>query len=189
MALLGSGAVEPGLICDRAGSSEGINVCVKEPPRAGIAATHSLRALPHAICGLWNVSVVLPESGSIFDRYRLETGQQDVPYEEMLKSMTGETLHPVLQRIADGVRRALGTLREAGYPVLQMRHSGGQAKSPIWNRVKAEVTGCRLLVPEIVDTELAGNAAAAMFALGEAPSIASACQKIVVVRERYEPGF
>ena len=186
MALLGSGAVEPGLVCDRAGSSEGINVCVKEPPPAVIASAHSLRVLPHAVEGLWNVSVVLPESGSIFDRYRLESGMRDVPYEEMLKSMSGEDgpLHPVLQKIADGTMRALKTLRLAGYPVHEMRHSGGQAKSALWNRLKADVCGCTLLVPEIVDTELAGNAAAAMFALGEVPSIAAGCRKIVVIRER-----
>ena len=95
----------------------------------------------------------------------------------------GSPLHPVLQRIADGTKRALETLRLAGYPVRQMRHSGGQAKSPLWNRLKAEICGCRLLVPEIVDTELAGNAAAAMFALGYAPSVADACRKIVVINE------
>ncbi|MDR0684134.1 MAG: sugar kinase [Spirochaetaceae bacterium] len=182
MALLGSGAVEPGFVCDRAGSSEGINVCAREPPPVGVAAAHSLRVLPHAVDGLWNVSVVLPESGSIFDHYRLENGLQDVPYEEMLKSMAGEGRppHPVLRRIADGTKGALETLRKAGYPVYEMRHSGGQAKSPLWNRLKAEICGCRLLVPEIVDTELAGNAAAAMFALGYAPSVPAACQKIVV---------
>jgi sugar (pentulose or hexulose) kinase len=189
MALLGSGAVEPGLVCDRAGSSEGINVCAATPPSESLAAACDLRVLPHAVEGLWNVSFVLPESGSIFDRYRLESGKQTLPYEEMLRNMAreaaarGEALHPVLRRIAEGVRRALENLRKAGYPVSLMRHSGGQAKSPLWNRLKADFCGCTLLVPEIVDTELAGNAAAAMFALGEAPSIAAACQKIVVVKE------
>ncbi|MDR2795467.1 MAG: sugar kinase [Spirochaetaceae bacterium] len=191
MALLGSGAVEPGLVCDRAGSSEGINVCAKEPPPAGVAAAHSVRVLPHAVEGLWNVSVVLPESGSIFDRYRLETGQQDIPYEETLKNMVraaageGAPLHPVLRRIADGVLRALETLSKAGYPAREMRHSGGQAKSPLWNRLKADVCGCTLLVPEVVDTELAGNAAAAMFALGYSPSVATACKRIVALNARY----
>ncbi|MDR2343127.1 MAG: sugar kinase [Spirochaetaceae bacterium] len=191
MALLGSGAVEPGLVCDRAGSSEGINVCVKEAPPAAAVAAPPLRSLPHAVEGLWNVSVVLPESGSIFDRYRLETGQQDIPYEEMLKNMAcaaageGAALHPVLQKIADGVRLALETLRKAGYPVSEMRHSGGQAKSRLWNSLKADVCGCTLLVPEIVDTELAGNAAAATFALGDSRSIAAACKKIVVIKTRY----
>ncbi|MDR1363954.1 MAG: sugar kinase, partial [Spirochaetaceae bacterium] len=180
MALLGSGAIAPGLVCDRAGSSEGINVCVSAKPDA--AAARSLRVLPHAIEGLWNVSVVLPESGSIFDRYRLESGQQDVPYEVMLRRMidSGSSIHPVLQEIVDGVRRALETLREAGYPVSEMRHSGGQSKSPAWNRLKARACGCVLLIPEISDAELAGDAAAVMLALGDAPNISSACQKIVV---------
>ncbi|MDR1256847.1 MAG: FGGY-family carbohydrate kinase [Spirochaetaceae bacterium] len=186
MALLGSGAIEPGLVCDRAGSSEGINVCADIPPPDAVSARYSLRVLPHAIEGLWNVSVVLPDSGSIFDRYRLETGCQGDSYEETLRGMAGadETavLHPVLQRIADGAHGVIETLRKAGYPVREMRHSGGQAKSPIWNRLKARACGCTLLVPEIADTELAGNAAACMLALGCAPDIACACKKIVVIK-------
>jgi sugar (pentulose or hexulose) kinase len=170
MALLGSGATEPGVVCDRAGSSEGINVCASEPPPGSVAAAHSLRVLPHAVEGLWNVSVVIPESGRLIDRYRLENGQWNIPYEETLKSMISWAdgrlmLHPILREITDKVRRALETLRAAGYPVYEMRHSGGQAKSPLWNRLKAEICGCKLLVPEIPDTELAGDAAAAMLAL------------------------
>jgi sugar (pentulose or hexulose) kinase len=189
MALLGSGATEPGLVCDRAGSSEGINVCVRTKPDADAAAAHSLRVLPHAIEGLWNVSIVMPESGSIFDRYRLETGQQDVPYEMTLRQMLDTadgagSAHPVLQKIIGEVRRALETLRCAGYPVHEMRHSGGQAKSSLWNRFKARACGCALLVPEISDTELAGDAAAIMLALGEAGHISGACKKIVVIKER-----
>jgi hypothetical protein len=39
-------------------------------------------------------------------------------------------------------------------------------------------------VPEISDTELAGDAAAIMLALGEAGHISGACKKIVVIKER-----
>jgi sugar (pentulose or hexulose) kinase len=190
MALLGSGATSPGLVCDRAGSSEGINVCVRTKPDAAVAAAHSLRVLPHAIDGLWNVSVVMPESGSIFDRYRMETGQQNVPYEVILRQMLDaagdiqDGIHSVLRKIIDGVRHSLKTLRDADYPVHEMRHSGGQAKSPLWNRLKARACECTLLVPEISDTELAGDAAAIMLALGETRNISAACKKIVVIKER-----
>ena len=67
MALLGSGAVSPALVCDRAGSSEGINVCITREEKDALLARGApahLRVLPHAIEGLWNASVVLPESGS-----------------------------------------------------------------------------------------------------------------------------
>jgi xylulokinase len=170
MALLGSGATKPGLVCDRAGSSEGINVCASEPPSEAVSAAYSLRVLPHAVEGLWNISIVLPESGSLIDRYRLENGEQNIPYEETLKGMISWaderlTLHPILRKITDQVRGALETLCKAGYPVYEMRHSGGQAKSLLWNKLKAEICGCKLLVPEIPDTELAGDAAAAMLAL------------------------
>jgi sugar (pentulose or hexulose) kinase len=189
MALLGSGTISPGLVCDRAGSSEGINVCVKTPPPPSTAAAQSLRVLPHAIEGLWNVSVVLPESGSLFDRYRIENHQQNLSYEETLQSMVGTAengaliLHPVLRKILDGVLRALEKLRAAGYDTKEMRHSGGQAKSLLWNQIKARACGCRLLIPEITDTELAGNAAAIMLALDESSDIAAACEEIVEIKE------
>ena len=50
-ALIGSGATAPGLVCDRAGTSEGINYCSRRPsddPR--------LRDLPHAVEPYWNVA-------------------------------------------------------------------------------------------------------------------------------------
>lgn len=189
MALLGTATVKPGLVCDRAGSSEGINVCVAgERGRGGLPT--QLRAMPHPIEGLWNVSVVLPESGSVFERWRQDKGHAGTGYEELLSKLIPpsanlDEIHPVLSGIAGQVKGAVETLRGAGFPVKEMRLSGGQAKSPRWNALKARVSRCRLLVPEILDGELAGGAAAAMFALGHASTLAEACRALVVIKERY----
>jgi sugar (pentulose or hexulose) kinase len=189
-AIFGSGAVSPGLVCDRAGSSEGINVCATEPPSPELASANGLRVLPHAVEGLWNVSAMLPQSGSLIDRYRDEAGQRDIPYEETLRLLGaggGRGLHPVLRQVADGVAGALARLEAAGYPAPELRHSGGQAKSPLWNRLKARACARVLLIPRIRDTELAGCAASALAALGVFPSPVSAARAIAVIEERVEP--
>jgi xylulokinase len=181
MALLGTATVEAGLVCDRAGSSEGINVCVEKPEKV-----ESLRLMPHPIDGLFNVSSVLPESGSIFEKWRKENHFEDADYDELLKTLlpADSSVHPVLQKIADNVKNALYVLENAGFPVKEMRLSGGQAKSPLWVAAKAKILGCKLLVPEIIDGELAGDAAAASLALGEASTIKESCKNIVVIKNQ-----
>ncbi len=58
-AILGSASVEPGLACDRSGTSEALNVCAARPfPDA------RLLSLPHPIEGLWNLSGGLSSSGA-----------------------------------------------------------------------------------------------------------------------------
>lgn len=51
VALIGTGTVFPGRMCDRAGSSEGLNLCTENP-----VFEKGLRTLPSVIPGLWNVS-------------------------------------------------------------------------------------------------------------------------------------
>ena len=83
MALLGSAVIEPGMICDRAGSSEGINLCVDKTGFdriRGISAEAGIRLLPHARKGLFNAGVVISESGFLFEKYRRDSGQADKPY-------------------------------------------------------------------------------------------------------------
>ncbi|MBO4386575.1 MAG: hypothetical protein J5817_06100, partial [Treponema sp.] len=64
-ALVGTNTLRAGLFCDRAGSSEGINLCTSKPVCAS-----GIRTLPSIIPGLWNASVLLPESGERFCAYK-----------------------------------------------------------------------------------------------------------------------
>lgn len=61
-ALVGSGTVEPGMACDRSGSSEALNVCACKP-----YPDTSIFSLPHAITGLWNLSGGLSTSGKALE--------------------------------------------------------------------------------------------------------------------------
>jgi xylulokinase len=233
MALIGLGVLEPGIVCDRAGTSEGINLCSAAP-----LETEDLRVLPHAAEGLWNIGVLIPSSGRLFEWFRVLTGQDGRAYEPILEELfprerlsPREPLFPAVPgspfrdlplffpeiapagqkggpgvfvapsglpgRIGFGravaeamgfqVRAALETLERHGFPVTEMRLSGGQGKSPLWNQAKADMSGCTLLVPEITDGELAGDAAAALAALGEAADLREASSRVLHIAGRVIP--
>lgn len=78
-ALIGVGAIEEGIVCDRAGTSEGINVCTSRP-----CTDSSLRTLPHVKEGLFNVAAILPTTGRLFEWFRNITGQENRDYRDML---------------------------------------------------------------------------------------------------------
>jgi xylulokinase len=208
MALIGTGTIKSGMVCDRAGTSEGINVCTDSPIRAS-----ELRTLPHVKSGLWNVSAMIPHSGKLFEWFRGMTNQTNRPYDEMMQEIIGEKGFDCLPAEADffankadfiaenldkaqlgraivesigfSVLDALQELQCHGFSVREMRVSGGQAKNPLWNQLKANISGCTLHIPEIADAELAGNACLALIHLGETRNIDESCQKIVRIKESF----
>lgn len=198
-ALIGTKTQKPGDVCDRAGSSEGINVCTASPVHG-----EGLRVLPHAKEGLWNTGALIPSSGRLFENFRIETGQQDRDYKEMLDELIPSSFlmpdfplpaphtsidsgRSVLCAMGFAVRSALMTLKKAGLEVSVMRLSGGQAKNARWNQLKADISGVSLEVPEIPDGELAGNAVLAASAL-ENSSLEEAVGRIIRIKEVYRPG-
>jgi xylulokinase len=218
-ALLGSGAVEPGAVCDRAGSSEGINYCSLRP-----AGDARLRDLPHVIEPYWNTAAILSSTGMVFEWYRRLTGQEGKTYEETLSEVEsvppgqaaplffpgtrGENLwefgggsfhhlepghgrsemgRAVMEAIGFAVRRGIEVLGEAGKSVSEMRVTGGQARGRVWNQMKADITGCRLLIPEIEDAELTGCACCASAALGRHETFLDAARSFVRIDREFEP--
>ena len=219
MALLGSGVVEPGMVCDRAGTSEGINYCANRP-----SGDSRLRDLPHVAEPYWNVAAILSSTGAVFEWYRRLTGQENLDYGKTLEEVRrtppgaasplffpgyrGSTLwefdggsfhhlqpghgraemgRAVMEAIGFAVRRGIELLEESSLPVEEMRVTGGQARGHVWNQMKADITGRRLLIPEIEDAELAGCACCAAMALGRADSVYDAVGTFVRIRSVIEP--
>ena len=229
-ALMGTGTWEPGDVCDRAGSSEGINVCSAVPVMAG-----GLRVLPHARKGFWNIGSVIPSSGRLFEWYRTAAGYEKKPYEDLLADLIPspgdveifrnieflppagtESFHlnsslpascsslefgrSLLCAIGFTVRNAVEALRARGFPIKEMKVSGGQGKNPRWNQLKADIIGVPLMVPEIADGELAGNAVLAVSALdpclndmnaentdSEEIRFSAAIERMIRIRDVYKP--
>ncbi len=218
MSLLGTAAVHPGLTCDRAGTSEGINHCRNHPTDSS-----EVRCLPHVVPGLWNVAGVLSSTGRIFEWFRRISRQQSVGYERMLAEIdaagfeeepyffpsmhrgatwefsrgmfvglrsnhgTAEMGRGVVHSIGYAVRRSIESLQSAGCDVRELRACGGQAKNPVWNQIKSDITGLPVICPEVLDAELVGAFCCALAGLGEFTSPWDAADRVVRFTERYEP--
>lgn len=217
MSLLGTAAVDVGMVCDRAGSSEGINYC-----SARAVQDTRLRSLPHVIPGLSNVAGILSSTGLLFEWYRRFTGTQDMSYHHMLEMIAGAqspapwffpTLHAgaswefhhgmfyglgaghgaaemgraVVESIGFAVRETIDILRSVVGDIPAMRSCGGQARNHIWNQMKADIAGVVIEIPEVPEAELVGGAACCFTALGVYPDIATASRAMVRIIRCYEP--
>jgi xylulokinase len=187
MALIGTAVLEPGMCCDRTGSSEGINLCAAERPQEQFP---SLRILPHAAEGLWNVGALIPRSGRRFDEFLAGNPYPLLSTGEILERLILGPPCPgkaVLEEMAGELNAALETLERAGFPAEELVISGGQAKNPLWNQYKADMTGRIFLEPEIIDAELAGNAVLGALIL-KGGSLRERASGMIRIRRRYTPG-
>jgi xylulokinase len=71
--------------------------------------------------------------------------------------------------------------------VQDLRITGSPSRSPLWNQIKADVTGRRLLVPAQRDSDLAGDVCLALYGLGDYDSIAAASEATVRMGAVFEP--
>ena len=197
-AFIGTATVKPGILCDRAGSSEGINFCTAVPLEG-----EKIRTLPSVVPELWNASVLLPDSGSKFDSFKLkierELGKQieySVLVQEIIESDgTNASLDQgkyLMIQTALNLKDAIGILKDAaakkGVPFPdEMRVAGGQAKSALWNQMKADITGMKISVPSCPDAELLGDAAFAFTALKVFSSLTCASESLFSKAETFYP--
>lgn len=193
VALAGTGAFEPGRACDRAGTSEGLNICVQQPPQNPL-----IRVLPSLLPAFWNASWLLPESGAMFHEYRKSSGESGKPYPELMREILDsptaapgkENVHPgrnVVEHIGFSVRRGIETLESATGHAPAYFLSGGQARNELWNQMKADITGRTFILTATADGELMGNAVMASPVLGWYPSIQDASRVLVRECRRFEP--
>ncbi len=219
MSLLGTATVRDGRVCDRAGTSEGINAC-----SAGAVDDVRVRCLPHVVPGLYNNAGILSSTGRMFEWFRDISGQTQESYDLMLRNISRldrtrdvpwffPSLHQgaswefsrgmfiglgaihgrvemgraVVESIGFSVREAVEILEENDLSVGEIRACGGQAKNHTWNQMKADIIGKPLLVPQVEDAELVGNAAVGFFGLGLYDSLADAAESLVHFKAEYSP--
>ena len=197
-ALVGTATVEENTICDRAGSSEGINFCTKEPLYGD-----NIRTLPSIVPGLWNASVLLPDSGSKFAAFKQKIDRElgeSVDYNDLLDRMIDsdgssaaldQGKYLLIQTALD-VKSAIETLRKAafekGLPFPdKMTITGGQASNDKRNQMKADITGIKIQVPSCSDSELLGDAAMALAGMGVLGSIQEASKKLFSAGKLFIP--
>ena len=158
-ALIGTGTLQSGRLCDRCGSSEGLNFCTDHP-----VTGEGLRTLPSVIPGLWNVSYLIPNSGELSETERLSAVKQGIS---------------CLKKAAEN--------SNIKFPK-EMSVTGGQTSDELLLKEKAEALGISILRPadnHFVHSELLGDACAGWTGLGVYKSLQAAAEKIVRLR-KYE---
>jgi xylulokinase len=81
-----------------------------------------------------------------------------------LRHGRGHLVRAVMEGAAFAIRHVAEPILAAGIGVTEMRVSGATAASPMWNQIKADVTGFRVAVPRVHETATLG--AAVLAALG-----------------------
>ena len=84
MSILGTACIMPGRACDRAGTSEGVNLCWSAP-------VHDKRLLcfPHVVRGAYNVSAMISSSGSALEWAARTLGHGHVDIDSLVKEAQG----------------------------------------------------------------------------------------------------
>lgn len=223
VSLIGTATTRPGRACDRAGTSEGINLC-----HAGNFPNDSrLLLMPHVIEPNLNISGVISTSGKAVSWFRKASGDSCDDYEGFfgeicqvepgagrllfLPYLSGErapiwdpdargafvglTLNhgraqmgrAVVESTAFAMRDVISTMESLGGHVAELRVTGNPARNPVWNQIKADITGRPLIVPSFPHAELMGDLCLALTALGEYPSPEEAAEDLVTMERIHEP--
>ncbi|MDW8062849.1 MAG: FGGY-family carbohydrate kinase [Candidatus Caldarchaeum sp.] len=70
----------------------------------------------------------------------------------------GDIARALMEATAYGLRRIMETIRNAGGIVKEIRVAGGQANSELWNQIKADVLGTKILKPRVMECSPLGAA-------------------------------
>lgn len=205
VALIGTDTLDTGLMCDRSGSSEGINLCTPVPLNAP-----NIRVMPSIIPGMWNASIVIPDTGKRFADFKEKVEEElktkithknlvaqlvDYDKPETEKILTKEQQQAGMAVINDVTHQlwaAVNILKkasaDAGLPLPRsMTITGGQALNERWSQVKTDTLCIPVSVTECVDAELAGDNILARVSLGYYDSIEEAAFALVKKAKVYMP--
>lgn len=222
VSIIGTGTVAPGRACDRAGTSEGINLCTNET-----VSDSRLLCVDHVIEGYNNVSGIVSTSGKALQWFKEITGQGAAPFNRLINDVVSvpagankliflpylageraplwdpnargafigltmnhtrrEMTRAVMESVGFAIRDIITVMEELGLHVDDMRITGGQARSPEWIQMKADITGKRFLLPVMKDAELAGDLCIALLGLGHYQSLADAAEESIQIERVFEP--
>jgi xylulokinase len=92
----------------------------------------------------------------------------------------------VLEAVAYTLCHLISYICDAGGEVSVITTCGGQARNEAWCQIKADITGCRVVLPEVTDTPILGAAIIAGVGLGLFDNYAVA-RKMIRTRAILEP--
>lgn len=93
----------------------------------------------------------------------------------------------LLEGVAFSFRTMQDWLEASGAPVRDVRCVGGQARSEVWNQIKADVLNRTVLLPRVVEAVALGAAILAALGVGAHPDLPTAVAAMVGIERRFEP--
>ncbi len=96
-------------------------------------------------------------------------------------------LRAVLEGVAFSFRALQCTIEAEGAVVRDVRSVGGQARSPLWNQIKADILNRPVRVPEVVEAAVTGSAILAARGVGAFRSNEEAGRNMVRIAHQFEP--
>ncbi|HEU0234817.1 MAG TPA: FGGY-family carbohydrate kinase [Candidatus Limnocylindrales bacterium] len=104
-----------------------------------------------------------------------------------LRHRRGHLARSILEAAALAIRHVAEPILAMGVRVTAMRVTGGPARSDTWNRLKADVTGFAVEVPQVLETAVVGSAVAAAAGVGAHPDLETAIRAMTRIDRRIEP--
>jgi xylulokinase len=98
-----------------------------------------------------------------------------------LRSDKAHFSRSVLEGVAYGLRDSFGILEEMKVPITQVRASGGGARSDVWRKIQADVSGYDHVMINIDEGPALGVALLAGVGTGIYPSVEQACRSVIKV--------
>lgn len=198
VAMIGTNTLQPGNICDRAGTSEGINLCIDIMPEINKnnSLTKNMRFLPSVIPGLYNASLLIADSGKRFSMFRKKYAN-NIDYETFVSSLINfpernpegtELLNKIVLEVKDSTNKILALCKQLGYPTPKaITTTGGQGKNHTWLQYKSSAIGINIQVTNCPDAELIGDAVLGFMGLGLYNSIQEGASKMVKISKTFFP--
>jgi xylulokinase len=218
-AILATSSQEAGIVCDKAGSSEGLELCSAVPLKTGFyTALHPISdGMHHIGASISTTGLTIEWLCSLTGRtaQQLAKMAEDVPlgssglrfYPHLAAErsflfgsrpeglISGLRLHhgaPELARcMMEGCSNAVALViteyRSAGAEISEIRVTGGQSRSMLWNQMKSDMTGLDVVVPAVPDGEMLGAAMIAAAGSGVAEGLQQASRMMAVQAGRIHP--
>ena len=102
-----------------------------------------------------------------------------------LAHQDNEIIRALMEGIAFEEKTALEVFRNMGFVLEEIRALGGGSRSDLWNQIKADVTGTRVVTLNISDVASLGAMALAATALGISPNPFIAVKRMSKVENEY----
>jgi sugar (pentulose or hexulose) kinase len=104
-----------------------------------------------------------------------------------LRHTKSHLVRAIMESIIFIVRRNMEALKDMGILVNEIRSLGGGARSRIWKQIEADITQKPVYTMKNEEAACLGAAILAGNAVGMYKSIDEACEKMITVRERFDP--